>query len=136
MISVIGAGPAGSFYASKEKHDDVHLFEEHSTIGNPISCTGILTESVEQFVKIPKDMIISKIKQFKMVSSNGKSMYVDLKKTNYILHRAKFDQYVHALATENGAITHFNEKFLGYVKKGKEFMLKTNKKLSRRRSFS
>ena len=42
---IIGAGPAGCFYSSKEKHDDIDLFEEHKEIGRPFSCSGVLTGS-------------------------------------------------------------------------------------------
>jgi geranylgeranyl reductase family protein len=132
MISVIGAGPAGSFYASKEQHDDVHLFEEHKVVGKPIACTGILTDSVKSFVKIPKELIVSKIEKFKIVSPDGKFIYVDLKKTNMVLDRAAFDQYVYSLAVDNGAKTHLGEKFLGYKKiidgKNIRYSMKTNKK--------
>ncbi|MBR9699280.1 geranylgeranyl reductase family protein [Candidatus Woesearchaeota archaeon] len=127
MISVIGAGPAGCYYASKEK-GDVHIFEEHASVGNPIACTGILTDSVLQFTDIPKDLIISKINKFKMVAPNGKSLYVDLNKTNMVLHRAKFDQFVLQKALDNGAKLHLNEKFLGYRQNGTAYKLKTSKK--------
>ncbi len=127
MISVIGAGPAGSFYASKEKHDDVHIFEEHSTCGRPVACTGILTDSVKQFVHIPSSLIISKIKTFKMVSPNRKEMYVDLHKTNYVLDRARFDQYLLDSAIDSGAKIHFNERFLGLRKVTGGYRIKTSK---------
>ncbi|MFT4304323.1 MAG: geranylgeranyl reductase family protein [Candidatus Woesearchaeota archaeon] len=128
MITTIGAGPAGCFYASKEKHDDVTIFEEHKSIGNPIACTGILTDSVKQFVNIPKELIISKIKKFKIIAPNGESMYVDLKKTNMVLDRARFDQFIGELAIDNGAKMRFNEKFLGYKSIAKnKFIVKTTK---------
>ncbi len=128
MISVIGAGPAGSFYASRESHDSVHLFEEHQTCGEPIACTGILTDSVQQFTAIPQELIVSKIKQFKMIAPDGKAMYVDLNKTNMVLDRAKFDQFILQKAIDKGVNLHLGEKFLGYKKEGKEYRIKTSKK--------
>jgi flavin-dependent dehydrogenase len=80
MILVIGAGPAGSHYAWKEKtlnKSDVHLFEEHKAVGKPVACTGILTDSVKSIIDIPKDLIVSKIDRFKIVAPNGKSIYID-----------------------------------------------------------
>ncbi|MFA5796952.1 MAG: NAD(P)/FAD-dependent oxidoreductase [Candidatus Woesearchaeota archaeon] len=134
MISVIGAGPAGSFYASKEKHDEVHLFEEHKFIGKPVACTGILTDSVKSVLpKIPKDLIISKINRFKIVASGGKSIYINLNKTNMVLDRARFDQYLFQKAVDSGVNVHLGEKFLGYKKidstaHSKNYLIKTNKK--------
>lgn len=127
MITVIGAGPAGSFYASKEQHDKVVVFEEHNTIGNPIACTGIITDSIDQFIKIPKEFLVTKIKKFKMIAPDGNVMYVDLDKTNYVFHRAKFDQYVAGLAKDNGATIKMNERFLGYRKTDAGYKVKTNK---------
>src|SRR3989344_6171094 len=122
MISVIGAGPAGSFYASKEKNE-VHLFEEHKEIGKPVACTGILTDAVENIIKVPEKLIVSKIKRFKITGPNKKSIYIDLKKTNLVLDRAKFDQFLLEKALDNNAVLHLNEKFLGFKKN----IMKTSK---------
>ena len=116
MISVIGAGPAGSFYASKVKHDDVHLFEEHKVVGNPVACTGILTDSIKRVTDIDKDLIVSYINKFRIIAPNGKSMIVDLKKTNMVLDRARFDQFIFQKAVDNGAKIHLGERFVGYKK--------------------
>src|SRR3989338_7645626 len=128
MISVIGAGPAGSFYAYKEKHDDVTIFEEHKTCGDPVACTGILTDSVKQFVDIPRNLIVSKIRKFKMVSPNGKEMYIDLKKENLVLDRARFDRFILDKALDKGVKINLGEKFLGYKKSGKGYSIKTSKR--------
>src|SRR3989344_3080958 len=101
-IAVIGAGPAGSFYASKVKDAEVLLFEEHNTIGCPVACTGILTESIKRVIdEIPEDLIVSYIDKFKIVSPSGKSIVIDLDKRNYVLDRARFDQWLFSKAKEN-----------------------------------
>jgi len=128
MISVIGAGPAGCFYASKEKEQDVHLFEEHDTCGNPVACTGILTDSVKSMIDIDEDLVISRIKRFKMVSPDGKSIYIDLKKVNMVLDRARFDKSLLQKAIDNGANLHLGERFLGFKQVGKKYVMKTSKK--------
>ncbi len=127
MISVIGAGPAGSFYASQEKHDDVHLFEEHKVVGKPFSCSGVLTNSISKIVKIPDELIISRIKQFKIVAPNKKAIYVPLKHPNLIIDRTKFDRWLFDKAIDNGATSHLNEKFLGYKKENNAYKIKTSK---------
>ena len=43
MISIIGAGPAGSYLASLLRKEEVEVFEEHDKIGLPVQCTGITT---------------------------------------------------------------------------------------------
>jgi digeranylgeranylglycerophospholipid reductase len=127
MISVIGGGPAGSFYASKEKNEEVHIFEEHKKIGNPIACTGILTDSIKRVTDIDENLIISTIDKFKIVAPNGKATYVDLDKKNMVLDRGKFDQFIFNKAVDNGAIIHLGEKFLGFKKVENGYKLRTDK---------
>lgn len=128
MISVIGAGPAGCFYASKEQKDDVVIFEEDAQVGKPIACTGILTDSIKRVTSIPDDLVISHIDKFKIIAPNNKSMYVDLKKTNMVLDRGRFDRYLATLAQDNGAKLRTKERFLGYKKISNSlYKIKTSK---------
>ncbi|MEM4264021.1 MAG: NAD(P)-binding protein, partial [Candidatus Woesearchaeota archaeon] len=43
MISIIGAGPVGSFaaYLLAKAGFEVSIFEEHEKIGLPVQCTGL-----------------------------------------------------------------------------------------------
>jgi len=122
MISVIGAGPSGCFYASRAK-EDVTIFEEHKEIGKPVACTGIITDSVSELIKVKEDLVINKIKRFKITSPNNNSIYVNLKKNNLILDRDRFDNYLLEKAIDNGAKLKLNERFLGF----NENKIKTNK---------
>jgi len=118
MISVIGAGPAGSYYSSlAAKNNEVHLFEEDKVIGRPVACTGILTDSIKEILhKIPQDLIVTKIDRFKIIAPDGKFIYIDLKNKDLVLDRARFDEYLYNKAVDSGAKIHLNEKFLGYKK--------------------
>ena len=127
MISVIGGGPAGCFYASQEKHDDVHLFENHKEIGKPVSCTGILTGSIETILDIPKELIVSSIKRFKIISPSGESVYIPLKSHNPIVDRGRFDSWIYEKAVDNGVKMHLGERFLGYRNEGDKYVVKTSK---------
>jgi digeranylgeranylglycerophospholipid reductase len=129
MISVIGAGPAGSYYSSlAAKNSEVHLFEEDKLIGRPVACTGILTDSVRSVLKnIPNNLIVTNINRFKIIAPNGKSIYIDLKKRDIVLDRAAFDQYLYQKAVDSGARIHLNERFLGYKSVGKHYKIMTNK---------
>jgi digeranylgeranylglycerophospholipid reductase len=129
MISVIGAGPAGSYYSSRvAKNNEVHLFEEDKIIGKPVACTGILTDSVRSILhSIPEELIVTNINRFKIIAPNGKSIYIDLKKKDIVLDRAAFDQHLYRKAIDAGAIAHLNERFLGYKTIGKQYAIKTSK---------
>jgi digeranylgeranylglycerophospholipid reductase len=129
MITTIGAGPAGSFYASKEKNDDVVIFEEDNQIGKPVSCTGIVTNSIYDLIKIPNNIIVNKIKAYSIISPNKNEITIRMKKPDVLLNRSAFDEYLCEKAIDNGAKLHLNERFLRYDKIGKsKYKIKTTKK--------
>ena len=72
MISIIGAGPAGSHlaYLLAKKGQEVNIYEDHKSIGNPVQCTGLVTDSIHQILKLPKKVIVNKITGFKVFSKN------------------------------------------------------------------
>lgn len=127
MITVIGGGPVGCFYASKEKNDDVHILEEHKQIGKPVSCTGILTDSINSIVKIPKSVIVTKIKEFKIIAPDGSTLYVPVKKPNIIVDREKFDIYLMEKALDSGARISFYERFVSFAKQKNRYKIKTSR---------
>ena len=45
MITIVGAGPAGSYlaYLLAKQGEKVIVLEEHSAVGSPVQCTGIVT---------------------------------------------------------------------------------------------
>jgi flavin-dependent dehydrogenase len=128
MIAVIGAGPAGCYYASLVKDREVHIFEEHDEIGRPVSCTGILTDSVRSVIgELPEELVISRIRKFKIVAPSGKSMYIDLDKVNTIVDRAGFDRHLLLRALANGATLHRGERFTGYERRGASYLVHTTR---------
>lgn len=134
MIGIVGGGPAGCFYASKEVSDDKIIFESDKEIGAPISCTGILTHSINDLLNMKKlqrensNIITSKLKKFKIVAPNNESITIKQKQPDYIVNRKIFDQYIASLAEENNTKIKLNEKILGYKKINKStYKLKTTK---------
>ncbi|RME54811.1 NAD(P)/FAD-dependent oxidoreductase [Candidatus Woesearchaeota archaeon] len=114
MISVIGAGPVGSYaaYLLAKKGFDVEIYEEHKEVGKPVACTGILTPQIENLVKLSKDFHINTCNKTKIFSPNGKSVEVKIK-PNPIFDRSNFDQYMAQLAVDAGAKLKLNHKFNG-----------------------
>ncbi|MEK6934284.1 MAG: NAD(P)/FAD-dependent oxidoreductase [Nanoarchaeota archaeon] len=115
MISVIGAGPSGSYlaYLLAKKGEDVKIFEEHKLVGKPVQCTGIITSSVDKLIKIDKNILVNKFYCVRVHSPNGD--YVDIKiKGDNIFDRAKFDEYLVEKALDAGAEIRLHEKYLDF----------------------
>ncbi len=126
MITVVGAGTAGCYYASLVKNEDVTVIDKKPVVGKPVKCTGIVTDSIDRVVKVPKDLIVSKIKTFRIISPDGKSVDVKLGKENTILDRARFDRFLMQKALDNGARVFTDREFKGFKKSGDSYTVLTS----------
>src|SRR3989344_5128043 len=99
MISIIGAGPAGSYLASL-LDDEVKLFDYKENVGKPIQCTGVLTNKFESFIK-EKKFVDNKIHNIELNSKN-ESYTIKLKKPEFVIDRYKYDNYLLEKAMDKG----------------------------------
>lgn len=113
-ILIIGAGPAGNYlaYLLAKNKINVDVYEEHKKIGIPIQCTGILTSSINNIIKIKKDAIANKISCFKLISPNNNCIEFNFKHSNIIVHRDKFDLQLSKMAKAAGAKYHLDTKYI------------------------
>jgi len=118
MISIIGAGPAGCYlaYLLAKNNQDVAIFEEHSKVGVPVHCTGLVTSSIKNIIPINEDFIVNKLNKARIISPNGNQVEIKFKNPNMLLDRAKFDKYLALLAQDAGAKLYLNHKFTNYHK--------------------
>ena len=113
MISIVGGGPIGAYAASllAREGKEVALYEEHVTIGEPVHCTGIVTNAISEIVSIPKKVIVNKVRDVRIYSPNNKFVSLKLKNPDFILDRKAFDRYLTEQAKANGATIFLNKKF-------------------------
>jgi len=112
MITIIGAGPAGSYlgYLLARQGKDVAILEEHNKIGSPVQCTGIVTHSIEKFFSLKNEVMAKRLEKVVVVSKNKK---IDVKVDEIVMWRDKFDQFVADMAENAGAKILLNHKFIG-----------------------
>jgi geranylgeranyl reductase family protein len=99
-VIIIGAGPAGCRTAEiiSSKGYSTLVIEEHTTIGRPTQCTGLVSNKIG---KIPKKIILNKIKNARFYS--GKSYFeVESKENAYVIDRAGFDRFTATKARSSG----------------------------------
>ena len=126
MITIVGAGPAGSYlaYLLAKQGQQVKVIEEHSVIGSPVQCTGIVTHSIEKFFKLKKEVIAKRLDKVIVASKHSRiSISVD----EIVMWRDKFDQFVAQMAEDAGAEYLPSHKFMGFDGK-KEIKAKDRKK--------
>jgi digeranylgeranylglycerophospholipid reductase len=113
-ITVIGAGPAGSYSAyllAKQGHD-VSVFETSGMVGVPWACTGVITgDVISRQVTLPDDVVVNKIEKARIIAPDGGKVEVRLK-NDIIVDRAKLDQFLASKAQEAGATYYLNHHFL------------------------
>jgi digeranylgeranylglycerophospholipid reductase len=103
---VIGAGPVGSHVAYKLAGlgYKVAVFEQHEEIGQPVCCTGIVSEDCVQQFGIPKDLIWQQANSAKLFAPSGEFLRVWQDQPQAcIIDRAGFDLACAQRAKREGA---------------------------------
>ena len=120
-VIIIGGGPVGCYtgYLLAKQSCDVSIYENHASIGAPIQCTGILTNSYDYFGFPKEDYLVNTIDTIEVYSPNKKLV---VKQKDYIVCRTKFDQYFARIAEEHGVKIFLNHAFVG--KEGDELVIK------------
>ncbi len=113
MITIVGAGPAGSYlgYLLAKEGKKVTILEEHSTVGKPVQCTGIVTHSIEKFFKLKNEVIAKRLNKVIIVSKNNR---IAVNVYEIVMWRDLFDQFVADMAQKAGAKILTNHKFIGF----------------------
>lgn len=120
MICIIGAGPIGSYlgFLLAKQGKEVQIFEEHSIIGKPIQCTGLLTGEFGRIASAGTDFVINKLDTVRIFSPDKNSVDIKLGKKEFVVDRQLFDQHFANLATDSGAQVHLSCSFKGIKQNG------------------
>jgi len=119
-IIIVGAGPAGLIAGANaaEKGANVLILDKKTELGKPVRCGEALIENVfrDFNIKPRNEFISNRLRKMLCVSSKGKKLSVELNLNGYILDRIKFEQYLGALAIENGVKISLETSVLGLEK--------------------
>ncbi len=130
MVSIIGAGPAGSFtaYALAKKGHSVDVYEEHAEVGQPIQCSGVITPALDTILKIKKELIVNKIKTVRFYAPNQEFFDVKIKE-DYVFDRAELDKYIAEKAEQVGVKFHLNSRFTKILENKDQVKFKINNEI-------
>ena len=107
MISIIGAGPVGSYLGYLLSKDNINntIIEEHTKIGRPEQCTGLISRNIEDIVPYSwvQKAVLNKVRG--AVISCGKQEFEISAKEHkaYVFDRSLFDKLMAAKAEEQGS---------------------------------
>ena len=75
-VVIIGASIAGNYlaYLLSKFRVRVLIIEEHSEIGLPLQCAGIISKKLSNLIDLPSNLILNRVKIAKLVAPSGCSI--------------------------------------------------------------
>jgi geranylgeranyl reductase family protein len=105
-VLIVGGGPAG-LYASlllARQGYKVTVLEEHTTVGSPVHCTGILAAEAFERYNLPRNAILNALRQVRFYSPQSESFQYSTDHLEaVVIDRQIFDDDLAALASRAGA---------------------------------
>jgi len=107
-IIIVGGSIAGNYLASLLAKQGIRalVLEEHpeERIGEPVHCTGIISQKITRLVNFPSDIILNRVKEAAIYSPSGKHIIVGSpRESPVVIDRARFDRYFYEEAVAGGA---------------------------------
>ncbi len=136
-VIIVGAGPAGlnaGYYAAL-CGAKVLILDKKLELGKPVRCAEAVVENVlpDSDIKPNKELISNYVDSFKVFSSKGRTIILNIKLHGYILDRVKFEQHLGQRAKERGVKILLNTTVIGFNHDKNELVLAENKGLSKRK---
>jgi len=129
-VAVVGAGPAGSATSLAASREGVKtlLLEEHSLVGRPVHCAGIIhPPSFERSgLKVPSDLVQTWIKRVCIYTGLNEPLTDPFKLNLLVVDRERFDQWMAGLAVDSGAKLELSSRVVGVERRGDAWRLLIN----------
>ena len=106
-VAVVGGGPTGSSAARlcAEAGFSTLLIEEHGTIGYPVQCAGLLSNSAFSECEVSSRSVFHTVSGAKIFGSEGVSLSFDAGETKaYVVDRGMLDHEMAEKAADAGAL--------------------------------
>lgn len=124
QILISGGGPIGNYLASQLKGYSTVVMEEHSEIGKPIQCTGLVHPRVTEMIKA-QESILNTIKGLRLFFPDGRVIEVKTNETKaVVIDRCMFDNICCEAAKEADATISTSSKVLDFKRDGNELSVK------------
>jgi digeranylgeranylglycerophospholipid reductase len=129
-VLVVGAGPIGCYtarlLAERNCDLDVGIIEEHSGIGRPVHCAGLVGQNVFSEMKIDfpqqNGVMLNGIDGAE-VFFDGESFKIKREGVAVVIDRERFDRHL-----GEGLQVDFNTRFVGVENEGRGYLVETDRK--------
>ena len=112
QICIIGGGIAGNYLASLLAKDGLApvVIEEHTEIGKPFQCAGIVSQKLLKLIDVPDNLILNRVRRANIISPNLQTITMGGKERPLVIDRVEFDRHFYLEAKQDGAIYLLGEK--------------------------
>ncbi|TFH05295.1 MAG: NAD(P)/FAD-dependent oxidoreductase [Candidatus Thorarchaeota archaeon] len=112
---IIGGSAIGNFLAYKltQKGLKPIVIEEDDQIGQPIQCTGLVSDKINKFEKLPKDITKNKLSSARIHFPDGNNLKIN--GNEILINRESFDKFWYEKAREGGADYLLGERLIKFV---------------------
>ena len=119
-IAVVGGGPIGCFVAGQlaRQGRQVVVFEEHTTIGEPVHCAGLISQRVLDIIRCPQDEVVQNRIYGAIIHSPAGDLLTigDDKVHAVVINRQKFDRHIAHNAQKAGTTLLLQHKLVTLTK--------------------
>ena len=116
-VCIIGASIAGNYlsYLLSETNLKIVVIEEHKNVGLPLQCAGIISQKLSKIIKLPKEVVLNRVKVAKIVAPQGKFIKISSTEKPYIIDRIALDRFFYEKVKKKENIRYFfSEKFKSF----------------------
>ena len=114
QIIISGGGPIGSYLASNLKECSVQIMEEHSEIGKPVQCTGLVHPRVVELANA-EESVLNIIKGFRLFFPDGRVLEVKTDEAKaVVIDRCRFDNICCDSARKSGAVINTDSRIIDF----------------------
>lgn len=125
---IVGGSAVGNYLALKLAEAGMQplVLEEHTKIGEPLHCTGIVSTNLKKVMQIPEDLIKNRIKGARIHCNDQEFTAGDKETRAYVLDRAGYDKYLYELAVNQGAVYKLGTKYYSHIKMSNHLEVSTS----------